>query len=325
MDAALAVEDLAVRFPGAGCTGDVLAVDGISLAVARGEIQALIGESGSGKSVTLLALAGLLPPTARISGRIWLEGRPLHDLPARARAALRGRGIGMVFQDPAGSLNPVLTAGSQLDEVVTVHQGLRGRAARRESEALLARVGIGDPARRARAFPHQLSGGMKQRVAIAMALAARPAVLLADEPTTALDATVQAQIFDLLVGLVEEERLALLLVTHDLSVAAAVADRIAVLYAGRIVEQRPAASLVVTPAHPYTRALTQAALPFRAAANRDRRLPGLPGSTPPAGGSGCAFATRCPLAVARCRSEAPPLEGHADGTVACWRAGESAP
>jgi oligopeptide/dipeptide ABC transporter ATP-binding protein len=313
MEPALAVEGLEVRFPG------TVAVDGISLAVHGGEILALIGESGSGKTATLLALAGLLPATARVAGTLRLNGRAVAD---RERPGLRGRTIGMVFQDPAGSLNPVLSVGSQLDEVVTVHQGLTGPATRRESAALLARVGIGDPGRRARAFPHQLSGGMKQRVAIAAALAARPAVLLADEPTTALDATVQAQIFELLVRLVDDAGLALLLVTHDLAVAAAVADRIAVIYAGRIVEQGRAASLVAEPAHPYTRALVATALPFSASARvRGTRLPELAGQMPAAGGTGCTFAPRCPLAIARCRSEAPPLAPFGDRFAACWRAG----
>ncbi|MGF1625812.1 MAG: ABC transporter ATP-binding protein [Alphaproteobacteria bacterium] len=319
---ALDVEGLEVRFR-AGA-GETLAVDGVSLSVDAGAILGLIGESGSGKSATLLALAGLLPETARVGGTIRLLGRTLTDLPERERARLRGHALGMIFQDPGGSLNPVLSVGSQIDEVVLVHQGRRGRAARRETEALLAQVGIGDPRRRADAYPHQLSGGMKQRVAIAAALAARPAAILADEPTTALDATVQAQIFALLTGLVERERMALLLVTHDLAVAAAVADRIAVLYAGRIVEEGPARNIAERPAHPYSRALAQATLPFAARApTGGARLPELTGQMPAAGGAGCAFAARCPLAIARCREETPPLAPWQAGRVACWRAGEA--
>jgi oligopeptide/dipeptide ABC transporter ATP-binding protein len=302
---------------------DTLAVDGIDLALDRGRVLALTGESGSGKSATLLALAGLLPEGARVEGSIRLDGRSLLDLPERERALVRGRGMGMVFQDPGGSLNPVMTIGAQIDEVLTVHRGLRGRAARAETEALLARCGIGDPAHRADAYPHQLSGGLKQRAAIAATLAADPEVILADEPTTALDATVQAQILDLLLGLVEERGVALLLVTHDMAVAAAVADRIAVAYAGRIVEERPARALMARTGHPYSFALRLAALPFAVnTAGRHDRLPELPGRMAHPGGIGCAFAPRCPLVFERCRSEAPPLAPFADGRAACWRAGE---
>lgn len=320
----LAVDDLRVSFAARG--GDAagtLAVDGIGFAVPAGSILGLIGESGSGKSATLLAIAGLLPASARVEGTVRLDGRSLLDLPERQRARLRGRGIGMIFQNPGGSLNPVLTVGSQIDEVLTVHRGLTGRAARAETESLLAKVGIGDPRNRANVYAHQLSGGLKQRVAIAAALAAGPSVLLADEPTTALDATVQAQILDLLLDLVARENLALLLVTHDLAVAASVADRIAVAYAGRIVEEGPAAEVVRRPAHPYSHALGQAALPFGAETmRREDLLPELPGRMASAGGSACAFAPRCPLAVARCRAEVPLLTPFGSGRVACFRAGE---
>jgi oligopeptide/dipeptide ABC transporter ATP-binding protein len=305
---------------------DVLAVDGLDLEVERGGIVALTGESGSGKSVTLLALAGLLPPNASVDGSVLLDGQSLLELPERDRARVRGRGMGLIFQDPGGSLNPVVTIGQQIDEVLTVHRGLRGKAARAETEALLARCGFGDPRRRAEAFPHQLSGGLKQRAAIAAALAAGPSVILADEPTTALDATVQTQILDLLVDLVDGSGVALLLVTHDLSVAAAVADHIEVAYAGRIVERRPAAALMARPGHPYTRALREAALPFSAhAGGPSARLPELPGRMPSAGGVGCSFAPRCPLVIERCRVDDPPLAPFADGAAACWRAGESTP
>lgn len=321
---ALSVENLTIAFRGHD-GGETLAVDGISLAVDQGEVLGLIGESGSGKSATLLAVAGLLPADARIAGRIALQGRSLLDLPVRERDALRGGGIGMVFQDPGGSLNPVISVGALIDEVVRAHRGLSRRAARAVTESLLTQVGIGDPVQRARSYPHQLSGGMKQRVAIAAALAAGPAVILADEPTTALDATVQAQILDLLLALVDAQNVALLLVTHDLAVAAAVADNIAVAYAGRIVEQRPARSLVDVPAHPYSHALALAALPFTADGGAAREpLPELPGRMAAAGGIGCAFAPRCPLAMDRCRAEAPPLAPFADGLAACWRAGEIA-
>jgi oligopeptide/dipeptide ABC transporter ATP-binding protein len=234
--------------------------------------------------------------------------------------------MGLVFQDPGGSLNPVITIGSQIDEVLAVHRGLGGKAARAATIELLARCGIGDASLRADAYPHQLSGGLRQRAAIAAALAADPSVILADEPTTALDATVQAQILDLLAGLVDQSGVALLLVTHDLAVAAAVADRIDVSYAGRIVERRPARELMAGPAHPYSVALRRASLPFAAnAAGRSTRLPELPGRMPPAGGVGCAFAPRCPLVIERCRVDDPPLMPWADGAAACWRAGESPP
>jgi peptide/nickel transport system ATP-binding protein len=234
--------------------------------------------------------------------------------------------MGLVFQDPGGSLNPVVTIGSQIDEVLTVHRGLRGKAARAETEALLARCGFGDPRHRAEAFPHQLSGGLKQRAAIAAALAAGPSIILADEPTTALDATVQAQILDLLVELVDSSGVALLLVTHDLAVAASVADRIEVAYAGRIVERRAAAQLMARPGHPYSRALREAALPFAAHAGSEHvRLPELPGRMPQAGGVGCSFAPRCPIVIERCWTDDPPLMPFADGRAACWRAGEAGP
>jgi oligopeptide/dipeptide ABC transporter ATP-binding protein len=299
-------------------------VDGIDLSVRRGQVLSLVGESGSGKSTVLLALEGLLPPNAAMEGEVLLHGRSMLRLPERERALIRGRRIGMVFQDPGGSLNPVLSVGSQIDEVLGVHRGLKGRDARAMTESLLARVGVGDPRRRAEAFPHQLSGGLRQRAAIAAALAAGPEVILADEPTTALDATVQAQVLDLLVGLVADEGVALVLVTHDLAVAAAVADRIAVLYAGRVVEERPAAELMERPAHPYSLALRDAALPFAPRSDAPgTRLPELPGRMAAAGGVGCAFAPRCPLALDHCRAVMPGLTVFEAGRVACWRAGEA--
>lgn len=324
---ALEVRGLRVTFASHDRKGhDVLAVDGVDLSVRRGEVLALVGESGSGKSTVLLAIAGLLPTNAGVEGEVWLHGRSILGSPERERARIRGRRVGMVFQDPGGSLNPVLSVGSQIDEVLTVHRGLRGGAARAETERLLGRVGVGDPGRRSEAFPHQLSGGLRQRVAIAAALAAGPEVILADEPTTALDATVQAQVLDLLVGLVADEGVAFVLVTHDLAVAAAVADRIAVMYAGRVVEERHAGSLMERPGHPYSVALRAAALPFtpRADAAQDR-LPELPGRMASAGGVGCSFAPRCPLATQHCRAVSPELAPFDDGRVACWRAGEMGP
>jgi peptide/nickel transport system ATP-binding protein len=324
---ALEVRGLRVTFPGHDrTTPSVLAVDGIDLSVRRGEVLALVGESGSGKSTVLLTILGLLPADALVEGEVSLHGTPILGLPERERARVRGRRLGMVFQDPGGSLNPVVSVGSQIDEVLEVHRGLKGSAARDMTESLLARVGVGDPRRRAEAYPHQLSGGLRQRVAIAAALAADPEVILADEPTTALDATVQAQVLDLLVGLVSVEGVALVLVTHDLAVAAAVADRIAVMYAGRVVEERPAEGLMLRPAHPYSVALRAAALPFAPRSDGGgSRLPELPGRMAAAGGVGCAFAPRCPLATDHTRAVTPELRAFEDGRVACWRAGEQLP
>jgi oligopeptide/dipeptide ABC transporter ATP-binding protein len=321
----LEVEGLRVTFRSHSRRGrDTRAVDGIDLRLRRGEVLSLIGESGSGKSATLLALAGLLPQSARLEGRVHLDGQSLLDLDEKQRARVRGGGMGLVFQDPGGSLNPVVSIGAQIDEVVTVHQGLKGKAAREQTVALLARCGFGDAAERAKTYPHQLSGGLKQRAAIAAALAANPGVILADEPTTALDATVQAQILDLLIDLVDTAGVALLLVTHDMAVAAAVADHIAVMYAGRIVEERETAALMHRPGHPYSLALREAALPFVAnTAVHHERLPELPGRMAAAGGAGCAFAPRCPLVIDHCRLESPRLEPFSEGTVACWRAGEA--
>lgn len=291
----------------------VEAVRGVDLVLGRGEVLALIGESGSGKSTILLAMAGLLPAAAEVSGSMRLTGVE-GDLLARGadRRGIAGRRIGMVFQNPGASLNPVLAAGEQVAEVLHVHRGM-GHA---EAQALLARVGIGDAAARAKAFPHQLSGGLKQRVAIAAALAGGPDILFADEPTTALDATVQAGVVDLLLDLVDRDGLGLVLVTHDLALAGAMADRVAVLYAGQVVEAAPAAALVAAPAHPYTAALAAAAAPAAAGGP----FPELPPAGPlPA--QGCAFAPRCPLAIPRCRAAAPALAPFGAGQVACFRPG----
>ncbi len=261
----LSLRDLTIRFaPGAE------AVRSLSLELARGEVLSLIGESGSGKSATLGAIAGLLPRGAHVSGDLRLAGRDGNLLdPGADRRGVAGREIAMVFQNPGGSLNPVLTIGQHLDEVVRAHRGLGPRAARAASVDLLDRVGLPDPAARAETYPHQPSGGQKQRVAIACALAGEPSILLADEPTTALDATVQAQILDLLLGLVDERGIAMIFVTHDLAVAAAIGDRIAVMRGGRLLETGPARETAAAPRDPYTADLVQAALPFtRAGAAR---------------------------------------------------------
>ena len=258
----LSLERVSVAYPGAGpALGDV------SLTLAPGEVLSLIGESGSGKSTTLHAIAGLLPREAAVSGDMRLEGRDGNLLaPGADRRGIAGREIAMIFQNPAASLNPVVSIGAQLDEIVTAHRGLRGKAARAVTDELIDAVGLprtGPQAKDwARAYPHQLSGGQKQRIAIAAALVGEPRVLLADEPTTALDATVQAQILDLLLELVDDRRIAIIFVTHDLGVAASIGDRMAVLKDGRLVEEGAARTLVRSPASDYTATLAAASLPF---------------------------------------------------------------
>ena len=267
---ALSLADLRVTFP-----DGTEAVRGVSLEVARGEVLSLIGESGSGKSATLAAIAGLLPRGTRVSGTLRLKGVQGDLLaPGADRRGVAGRRMGMVFQNPGGSLNPVLSVGDQVAEVAATHQRLGRRAAADAATALLARVGLPDPAAKARAYPHQLSGGQRQRVAIAAALAGDPAVLLADEPTTALDATVQARILDLLLDLVDERGLAMVFVTHDLAVAAAIGDRALVMRHGAVVEAGPAREVLARPSDPYTAALADAARP---AAPPPPRAPAAPG------------------------------------------------
>ena len=296
--------------------GPFVAVDGIDVQVDGDEVLAIVGESGSGKSVAMLALMGLLPWTATVTAdRMAFDGRDLAALTPKGRREIVGRDIAMIFQEPVTSLNPCFTVGYQIGEVLEVHLRLDRKARRERTLRLLEQVGIPDPARRARAFPHQLSGGMCQRVMIAMALACEPRLLIADEPTTALDVTIQAQILDLLLSLKRERRMALVLITHDLGLVAEHAGRVVVQYAGRQVESNDAASLFADPHHPYTRALL-AALPERATA---RRLEAIPGVVPgqfdrPAG---CLFAPRCGFADERCRS-VPPAHASAElGLALC--------
>jgi oligopeptide/dipeptide ABC transporter ATP-binding protein len=290
----------------------VPALRGLDLELRSGERLALLGESGSGKSTALLAIVGLLPEEARIEG--------LRRFPLLGREPVPGRDLGLVLQDPFASLNPVLSVGEQIAEVLVAHRGARWSEARRAAVVLLERVGIADPERRLDDPPHRFSGGQRQRIAIAVAIAAGPRLLLADEPTSALDTVVQAQILDLLDGLVREQGTALLLVTHDLAVAGRIADRIAVLYAGRLVESAPAGRLLRTPRHPYTRALLATARDLeRAGAGPLAEIAGPPPE--PAGRiQGCAFAPRCPLAVDRCRRERPLWRGDARDGVACHAA-----
>jgi oligopeptide/dipeptide ABC transporter ATP-binding protein len=284
-------------------------VDGVSFDVAPGEIVALVGESGCGKSLTGLALLDLVPPPARLaSGDVVFEGHDVRAMLPREKERLRGGGIGLVFQEPGTALDPVRTIGSELAGVLRRHRGLSRAAAREESVRWLERVALPDPERQLDAYPHAMSGGMRQRAMLALALAGGPRLLVADEPTTALDVTIQAQILDLLLRLRRELSLAVLLVTHDLGVVAEAADRALVMYAGEIVESAPVAELFDRPAHPYTRGLL-ASRPAVGAAARGSRLPALAGTVPEPGQRpvGCAFEPRCPEAFGRCRAARPSL------------------
>lgn len=314
----LDVEDLRTWF----FAGDRIApaVDGVSFRVAAGETLCIVGESGSGKSVTALSLMGLVPspPGRVVSGRVRLEGRELRTLSERELRRVRGRDIAMIFQDPMSSLNPVLRVGDQVAEALELHLGLYGPPARERVVALFRQVGIPAPEERVDAFPHQLSGGMKQRVMIAMALACEPKLLIADEPTTALDVTIQAQILDLLRALQAQRQMGMILITHDLGVVAEIADTVAVMYAGTIVEHASVYDLFDHPKHPYTKGLF-ASLPS-ASMERGSRLQTIDGMVPSAFEfpTGCRFRTRCPYARPRCAHEVPTLREHGDAhTVAC--------
>ena len=318
MTAALEVVGLTLDFRQEGRALRVL--DGVSFRVDPGRTLAIVGESGCGKSVTSLAVMGLLPDNAAIGGAIRLAGRELTALSREERRLLRGGEMAMIFQEPMTSLNPAFTAGEQVAEALRLHQGLDRTAAFAEAVRMLDRVRIPDAARRARQYPHQLSGGMRQRVMIAMALACRPKLLIADEPTTALDVTVQAQILALLDEMKRETGTAVILVTHDLGVVADHADEVAVMYAGRIAEQAPAARLFASPEHPYTAGLLGAA---PGEGERGERLASIEGTVPDLRNPplGCRFAPRCPFVISGCVAEPPPLKEVASGHLsACWRA-----
>jgi peptide/nickel transport system ATP-binding protein len=312
----LEIEQLRIGF-GAGAS----VIDGVDLAIGRGELLCIVGESGSGKSLTSLAVMGLLPPGARVSARrMALDGTDLLAAGEAGLEHLRGNKMAMVFQEPMTSLNPVLTIGAQITEPLVRHQGLDPRQAHAAGLDMLRRVQMPAPETRFDMYPHQLSGGMRQRVMIAMALVCRPALLIADEPTTALDVTIQNQILRLIDGLRAELGTAVLFVTHNLAVVSEIADRIAVMYAGRIVEQGPRAAIFDDPQHPYTLALF-AAMPR--ASDMGRRLASIEGQVPLPGAmpEGCRFAPRCPFAMDRCRETAPPLaEVTTAHSAACWRA-----
>ncbi|WPB86957.1 ABC transporter ATP-binding protein [Sediminicoccus rosea] len=316
----LQIEDLRTVFRTSG--GDVAAVDGVSLDVVRGRTLGIVGESGCGKSVLSLSIMRLVAHPGRIaSGRVLLEGRDLAGLSNAEMRGVRGKDIGMIFQEPMTSLNPVHTVGFQITEGIRAHEPHVGKAELRERGiAALARVRIPSPERRFDEYPHQLSGGMRQRVMIAMALACSPKLLIADEPTTALDVTVQAQILDLLRDLQAETGMAIILITHDLGVIAEMADDVAVMYAGRVVERTSARDLFEDPQHPYTLGLL-GSIP-RLDEDRERLL-AITGAVPPpfALPPGCRFAPRCPFAIEACRAEIPALRAIGAGhEAACLRA-----
>ncbi|WP_425450240.1 ABC transporter ATP-binding protein [Virgifigura deserti] len=314
----LQVEDLSVGF--ATEEGRITVVEDVSFTVAAGRTVGLVGESGCGKSVTAMSIMRLQPsPPSHIDGgRILFEGTDLLALPESAMRGVRGDRIGMIFQEPMTSLNPTLSIGFQIGEVLRLHRGMTGAAAREKSIEILRLVGVGAVERRVDQYPHQLSGGLRQRVMIAMALVCNPRLLIADEPTTALDVTIQAQILELLRRLQRELGMAILLITHDLGIVAEFCDEVVVMYAGRVVERSGVRPLFASPRHPYTAGLL-AAMPRLT--KRGGRLVTIPGMVPPpaARGAGCSFADRCPRVLPRCRAERPPLVPHAPGhDAACW-------
>jgi oligopeptide/dipeptide ABC transporter ATP-binding protein len=302
-------------------TGLIKAINGVDLQIETGETLALVGESGCGKSMTALSLLRLVPDPGRIvGGDILFAGRDLLRMPIEEMRRVRGNRIGMIFQEPMTSLNPVLRVGEQVAESLRLHQGHNRAQAATEAVTMLTKVGLPDAEDRARDYPHQLSGGMRQRVMIAMALACNPQLLIADEPTTALDVTIQAQIMELLADCKAERGMATLLITHDLGIVAQYANRVAIMYAGRIMESAPVRELFAAPAHPYTRGLL-ACVPKLG--EKRQRLTPIEGTIPNPGQlpEGCSFLDRCPEAFAPCRGELPPLREFRPGhQVRCWRA-----
>ena len=325
--ALLDVENLQVHFRTAD--GINRAVDGVSFHVNEGETLAIVGESGCGKSVTAMSILRLIPqPPGRVAGSIRFQGKDLLALPEHDMRDIRGNAISMIFQEPMTSLNPVLTVGRQIGESLRLHQGLDPSAAEARAIEMLALVGIPEPRERVRQYPHHLSGGMRQRVMIAVALACNPRLLIADEPTTALDVTIQAQILDLMKDLKRRVGAAIVLITHDLGVVAEVAERVMVMYAGHKVEEAPVVELFRTPRHPYTQGLL-GAVPKLGSSLQDTttRLAEIPGLVPSLTRriEGCVFASRCPIATDLCRQAAPALETKArEHLVACHYAAKEA-
>ena len=324
--AVLQIEDLQTHF--FTSVGTVRAVDGVSYSVRSGEILGVVGESGCGKSVSALSILRLVanPPGRIVGGAVRFEGRNLLDLPEAEMEKIRGNDISMIFQEPMTSLNPLFTVGGQIAESIALHQGLSRKEAWNAAVEMLRRVYIPEAEKRAHAYPHQLSGGMRQRVMIAMALCCNPKVLIADEPTTALDVTIQAQILDLMRDLQKTFGMAIVLITHDMGVVAENADRVVVMYAGRKVEEAPATDLFDNPGHPYTKGLLGSIPHLDAVAQggaRRQRLNEIKGLVPSLFDlpPGCSFAPRCAQATERCREAAPPLEQRRPGhLIACWHA-----
>jgi peptide/nickel transport system ATP-binding protein len=314
----LTVRDLRIAFRTE--RGLAVAIDGVSFDVGAGEVLGVVGESGSGKTLSLLAVMGLLnDPNASISGSIRYQGRELIGLPARELRTIRGRQIAMIFQDPMTALTPVYTIGWQIAEQVQAHEKISARGARDRAVAMLQAVGIPDPASAVERYPHELSGGMRQRAMIAMALSCSPSLLIADEPTTALDVTVQAQILELILKLRQEMGSAVVFITHDMGVIAEIADRVTVMYSGRVVEQGTRREVLATPRHPYTQALLASIPPMTGI--RPKRLRSIPGAPPSLFDrpSGCAFSPRCSAVFAPCAQQ-PRLSGPEDGhRAACFR------
>jgi oligopeptide/dipeptide ABC transporter ATP-binding protein len=313
----LEITDLSIAF--GSDAGATIVVEGLDLAVDEGQVLGLVGESGCGKSVTARSIMRLLdsPPTTYPKGRISFAGQDLLRLGESALQGLRGNRIGMIFQEPMTSLNPTFTVGWQLDEVLRLHTDLDRRQRLERAHSLLTEVGIGAVESRLGQYPHELSGGLRQRVMIAMAIACQPRLLIADEPTTALDVTVQAQILDLLLDLRDTTQMAILLITHDLGVVAETCDSVAVMYAGRIVERAGVAELFARPRHPYTAGLL-ASIPRLD--TQPGRLSTIAGTVPPPGARprGCAFAERCGRQLDRCHTDRPPLAGDPAHLAACW-------